>query len=195
LVALRAVHRDKRKNSTTVMSKEHWHVGSRPDYITHLALSRSHAEHRGHVPSRPKHDAHMPKHLQLQPSVIPDLRFEPTYLAKLAAAGPGWKSVVWVTVRDQMISPLLQGTLWCVACRRRSWPLFDIACTGVLHPSLYSLYYGPSPGSGPSLTVYGPRRKAAQQVGFANGPARFSRMRGQGIHQGLDDEKLRVGAS
>jgi len=110
---LHLLYRDKRNNSTTVMSREHWHVGSRPDYITHLALSRSHAEHQGRVPSRPKHDAHMPKHLQ--PSVIPDLRFEPTYLAKLAVAGPGWKSVVWVTVRDQMISPLLQGALWGAA--------------------------------------------------------------------------------
>ena len=71
-----------------------------------------------------------------------------------------------------------------------TWPF-----TGALHPFLYSLYYDPSPGSGLSLTVHGPRRKVAQQAGFANGPARFSRMRGQGIHQGLDDEKLRVGGS
>ena len=46
--------------------------------------------------------------------IIPDLRFEPTYLAKLAAADPGWQSVVWVTMRDQVVSPLLQGVLWCV---------------------------------------------------------------------------------
>jgi hypothetical protein len=98
------------------MSREHWYPGSRSDYITHLALSRSHTEHQGRIPSHPKHDAHMPKNL-VQPSVIPDLRFEPTYLAKLAAAGPGWKSVVLVTVRDQVINPLLQGILWCVACR------------------------------------------------------------------------------
>ncbi len=97
---------------STVMSREHWHAGSRSDYITALALSRSHAERQGRVHSRPRHDVHMPKHLR--PSAIPDLRFEPTYLAKLATAGPGWQSVVWVTVRDQVISPLLQGALWCV---------------------------------------------------------------------------------
>ena len=106
----------RQKNSTALMTREHWHPGSRSDYITHLALSQSHSEHHGRIPSHPKHDVHMPK--RLQPSVIPDLRFEPTYLAKLAAAGPGWRSVVWVTVRDQVINPLLQGALWCVACRR-----------------------------------------------------------------------------
>jgi hypothetical protein len=25
-----------------------------------------------------------------------------------------WASVAWITVRDQVISPLLQGALWCV---------------------------------------------------------------------------------
>jgi Autophagy receptor ATG43 len=101
---------------STIMSREHWHLGSRSDYITSLALSHSHAEHLGrvHSHSRLPHDTrtHMPK--RLQPSAIPDLRFEPTYLAKLSTAGPGWKSVVWVTMRDQVISPLIQGVLWCV---------------------------------------------------------------------------------
>jgi hypothetical protein len=98
------------------MSREHWHLGSRSDYITALALSHSHAEHLGrvHSHSRLPHDAHthMPK--RLPPSAIPDLRFEPTYLAKLSTAGPGWKSVMLVTMRDQVISPLIQGVLWCV---------------------------------------------------------------------------------
>ncbi|KAH9967805.1 hypothetical protein BJV74DRAFT_277221 [Russula compacta] len=93
------------------MSKEHWHTGSRSDYIASLALSRSHAENQGRFYSHPKYDArNMPK--RLRPPAIPDLRFEPTYLAKLAAASPGWQSVVWITVRDQVISPLLQGAIW-----------------------------------------------------------------------------------
>lgn len=25
-----------------------------------------------------------------------------------------WRRVLWVTLRDQVISPLVQGTLWCV---------------------------------------------------------------------------------
>jgi hypothetical protein len=102
--------------TVTVMSREHWHLGTRSDYITALALSRSHVERHDHVysHSRPLRDAHahMPK--RLQPPAIPDLRFEPTYLAKLATAGPGWRSAVWVTVRDQVISPLVQGALWYV---------------------------------------------------------------------------------
>ncbi|KAI0274145.1 hypothetical protein BGY98DRAFT_1099182 [Russula aff. rugulosa BPL654] len=80
--------------------QQHWHEGSRADYITSLALARS-------------TQRHTPKHLQ--PSAIPDLRFEPTYLAKLEAADPGWRSVVWITIRDHAISPLLQGALWGTA--------------------------------------------------------------------------------
>ncbi|KAH9020761.1 hypothetical protein EDB84DRAFT_1514393 [Lactarius hengduanensis] len=92
------------------MSKEH--ARPRSDYITVLALSRSHAENQSGSHPHTKHD--VPQ--RLKPSmVIPDLRFEPTYLAKLATAGPGWQSVVWVTIRDQVISPLLQGVLWGTA--------------------------------------------------------------------------------
>ncbi|KAI9454661.1 hypothetical protein BJY52DRAFT_1283554 [Lactarius psammicola] len=92
------------------MSKEH--TRPRSDYITVLALARSHAENHSGSHPPPKHD--VPK--RLKPSmIIPDLRFEPTYLAKLATAGTGWQSVVWVTIRDQVISPLLQGALWGTA--------------------------------------------------------------------------------
>ena len=101
------------------------HEGSRADYITSLALARSHAEIHGrpfsfhsHPTWNHRHDntrasKDMPKHLQS--SAIPDLRFEPTYLAKLSTAGSDWQSVAWITVRDHAISPLLQGVLWCVA--------------------------------------------------------------------------------
>ena len=91
----------------TVIYKER--TGSRSDYIAALALSRIHAENQSRFHPHPKRDS--PK-----PILIPDLRFEPTYLAKLEVAGPGWQSVVWVTVRDQVINPLIQGALWCVAC-------------------------------------------------------------------------------
>ncbi|KAH8988398.1 hypothetical protein EDB92DRAFT_1872561 [Lactarius akahatsu] len=89
------------------MSTEH--ARPRSDYITVLALARSHAENQSGSHPHTKHDVpQRPKPLM----IIPDLRFEPTYLAKLATAGPGWQSVVWVTIRDQVISPLLQGVLW-----------------------------------------------------------------------------------
>jgi hypothetical protein len=101
--------------------QQHWHEGTRADYITSLALASSHAEGHGRLfPSHSHHHdnthpskQHMPK--RLHPSAIPDLRFEPTYLAKLEAADPGWQSIVWITIRDHAISPLLQGALWCVA--------------------------------------------------------------------------------
>jgi hypothetical protein len=94
----------------TVMSKEY--ASSRSDYITALALSRIRAENLGRLYPHPKPD----KPKRLQPSLIPDLRFEPTYLARLAVAGPDWQSVVWITLQDQVINPLIQGALWCVAC-------------------------------------------------------------------------------
>jgi hypothetical protein len=91
------------------MSKEY--TSSRSDYITALALSRIKAENLIRLYPHPKPDR--PK--RLQPSLIPDLRFEPIYLSRLAVAGHDWQSVVWTTLRDQVISPLIQGALWCVA--------------------------------------------------------------------------------
>lgn len=123
-----------------VMSK--WHEGSRAEYITSLALARSHAESHGRTfpfhshPTRNHHDNahasnHMPK--RLQPSAIPDLRFEPTYLAKLSTAGSDWQSVAWITVRDHAISPLIQGVLWCVA--------FESHPLSPLGPYYFILYF------------------------------------------------------
>lgn len=42
---------------------------------------------------------------------LPDLRFEQSYLASLKDAET-WGRVAWITVRDQVILPLVQGTLW-----------------------------------------------------------------------------------
>ncbi|KXN87777.1 hypothetical protein AN958_08161 [Leucoagaricus sp. SymC.cos] len=75
--------------------------------------------------------------------VIPDLRFEYSYLrsirpyvhverlgggdakeqtsAQHPSTGPKemvrveWRKVIWITTRDQVISPLLQGILWAIA--------------------------------------------------------------------------------
>ncbi|KDQ58799.1 hypothetical protein JAAARDRAFT_34655 [Jaapia argillacea MUCL 33604] len=74
--------------------------------------------------------------------VIPDMRFEQSYLKKIEKfvhveereAGNGkkkeghgesrirdvevrveWNKVIWITTRDQVISPLLQGAIWGVA--------------------------------------------------------------------------------
>ncbi|EFR00681.1 hypothetical protein MGYG_03686 [Nannizzia gypsea CBS 118893] len=45
---------------------------------------------------------------------IPDLRFQQSYLASISKA-TSWQHVAWITLRDQMILPLLQGTLWTLA--------------------------------------------------------------------------------
>ncbi|KAI0063360.1 hypothetical protein BV25DRAFT_1915275 [Artomyces pyxidatus] len=110
------------------MAAEH----SRSDYITTLALSRAHLSH---PLSGARHEPHVHHTPRLPTSVIPDLRFEQTYLKKIKPhvhverKGKGkerehergevisveWKKVVWITARDQVISPLLQGALWGAA--------------------------------------------------------------------------------
>ena len=42
---------------------------------------------------------------------LPDLRFEQSYLASIPA-GASWSRVAYITTRDQVLLPLLQGTLW-----------------------------------------------------------------------------------
>ncbi|KAH6684169.1 hypothetical protein B0J14DRAFT_572290 [Halenospora varia] len=45
---------------------------------------------------------------------LPDLRFEQSYLASIAGADTRWR-VVYITVRDQVMLPLLQGMVWTLA--------------------------------------------------------------------------------
>ncbi|KAL3465801.1 hypothetical protein BJX64DRAFT_251881 [Aspergillus heterothallicus] len=45
---------------------------------------------------------------------LPDLRFEQSYLASIRGADT-WGRVAWITIRDQVILPLAQGTLWTLA--------------------------------------------------------------------------------
>ncbi|KAJ5619005.1 hypothetical protein N7510_002989 [Penicillium lagena] len=45
---------------------------------------------------------------------LPDLRFEQSYLASLKGAET-WGRVGWITVRDQVLLPLIQGTIWTLA--------------------------------------------------------------------------------
>jgi hypothetical protein len=120
------LHRRGLSQLQVVMSmQQHWHEGSRADYISSLALACIQPDGHGRLfpshshPSHHRDNAHPSKHMpkRLQPSAITDLRFEPTYLAKLEAADPGWRSVVWITIRDHAISPLIQGALWCVALK------------------------------------------------------------------------------
>ncbi|GKZ54776.1 hypothetical protein AnigIFM49718_010899 [Aspergillus niger] len=45
---------------------------------------------------------------------LPDLRFEQSYLASLRGADT-WGRVAWITIRDQVLLPLIQGTVWTLA--------------------------------------------------------------------------------
>ncbi|KAH8702503.1 hypothetical protein BGW36DRAFT_459197 [Talaromyces proteolyticus] len=54
----------------------------------------------------------VPRRANLPP--LPDLRFEQSYLASIKNA-ESWKQVTWITVRDQVLFPLIQGTVWTLA--------------------------------------------------------------------------------
>ncbi|KAL5342958.1 hypothetical protein BJX70DRAFT_394395 [Aspergillus crustosus] len=45
---------------------------------------------------------------------LPDLRFEQSYLASIRGADT-FGRVAWITIRDQVLLPLIQGTLWTLA--------------------------------------------------------------------------------
>ncbi|KAL9100454.1 MAG: hypothetical protein Q9163_004178 [Psora crenata] len=53
-----------------------------------------------------------PRRSHLPP--LPDLRFEQSYLASIRNAESYW-GVAWITWRDQVMLPLIQGTLWTLA--------------------------------------------------------------------------------
>lgn len=53
------------------------------------------------APRRPQH--HLPP--------LPDLRFEQSYLKSIEKCNSSW-GVAYITLRDQVLLPLLQGTLW-----------------------------------------------------------------------------------
>ncbi|CAO1603945.1 hypothetical protein XANCAGTX0491_007519 [Xanthoria calcicola] len=50
-----------------------------------------------------------PRRANLPP--LPDMRFEQSYLASLQGAESYW-TIAWITGRDHVILPLVQGTLW-----------------------------------------------------------------------------------
>ncbi|KAK3117862.1 hypothetical protein LTR53_000412 [Teratosphaeriaceae sp. CCFEE 6253] len=50
-----------------------------------------------------------PRGPQMPP--LPDLRFEQSYLASIKEA-KGWQGVAFITLRDQLMMPLVQGMAW-----------------------------------------------------------------------------------
>ena len=125
--------------STYAMSS---HEFSRSDYITALALQEQ-ARLQRTQPSSSRHRHNSPSHHTAPVTLpIPDLRFEQTYLKRVGPyvhlkrkeKGTGkdkddefedgaetqevvtieWGRIIWITTRDQVISPLIQGALWSV---------------------------------------------------------------------------------
>lgn len=73
---------------------------------------------------------------------LPDLRFEQSYLASLNGADT-WGRVAWITVRDQMLLPLIQGTLWTLALAGwRSWNRNASVSGATLGSRLRRWWYG-----------------------------------------------------
>lgn len=98
-----------------------------PSLLAHSSSSVDHAE----AVVRPRSGSASFKHIP----AIPDLRFEQSYLKSIApyittrrvpsgeeeeegleVVGVEWRKVLWITTRDQLISPLLQGAIWYVIC-------------------------------------------------------------------------------
>ncbi|KAK5134522.1 hypothetical protein LTR08_006439 [Meristemomyces frigidus] len=61
-----------------------------------------------------------PRGPQMPP--LPDLRFEQSYLASIKDA-KGWQGVAYITVRDQLFMPLLQGMVWSLMVA--GWHFFN----------------------------------------------------------------------
>ncbi|KAG5360739.1 hypothetical protein CJU89_3826 [Yarrowia sp. B02] len=59
-------------------------------------------------------EAHVVKPVKPAPQVRPppDLRFEESYLRAISAADGKWWKIAYITVRDQVFMPLIQGTIW-----------------------------------------------------------------------------------
>ncbi|CCU82538.1 DUF1770 domain-containing protein [Blumeria hordei DH14] len=81
---------------------------SYPARLTHLKYTSTKIDKEPftlHPHSRSRRDSFGP---------LPDLRFEQSYLASLAGADSGWQIAI-ITLRDQVLLPLLQGTIWSLA--------------------------------------------------------------------------------
>ncbi|QIW96369.1 hypothetical protein AMS68_001887 [Peltaster fructicola] len=57
---------------------------------------------------------------------LPDLRFEQSYLASIKEA-KGWQGVALITIRDQVMMPLIQGLAWTLIVA--GWKTFNASST------------------------------------------------------------------
>ncbi|KAF2719680.1 DUF1770-domain-containing protein [Polychaeton citri CBS 116435] len=100
------------------------HPSPEHDINPSTAASKKHPVHLDHSPTASEIDATsdvdedeipisilrpQPRKSQLPP--LPDLRFEQSYLASIKDTKSGW-GVAYITVRDQVMMPLIQGMVW-----------------------------------------------------------------------------------
>lgn len=138
------------------------HEYSRSSYITALALQEQARHEQSHPSSSHHRHGSSSRHTSPMALPIPDLRFEYTYLKRVrpyvhvqrktedkntdkegeevAEDTEGeevvtveWGKVIWITTRDQVISPLLQGALWYVLFVEL-FHIYSFPCSPLLRP-------------------------------------------------------------
>ncbi|EMC92083.1 hypothetical protein BAUCODRAFT_151535 [Baudoinia panamericana UAMH 10762] len=68
-----------------------------------------------------------PRRPQMPP--LPDLRFEQSYLASIKDA-KGWQGVAIITIRDQILMPLVQGLAWTLVVSGWRYVNRDVKLSG-----------------------------------------------------------------
>lgn len=83
---------------------------------------------------------HRPRPAHAYP--LPDLRFEQSYLKSIEKADT-WSKVIWVTVRDQMMMPFIQGLIYNIGlCGWQSWNKSAKMSGGSLGARVRRWWYG-----------------------------------------------------
>ncbi|KAL3476132.1 DUF1770-domain-containing protein [Aspergillus californicus] len=97
---------------------------------------------------------------------LPDLRFEQSYLASIRGAET-WGRVAWITTRDQILLPLVQGTLWTLALSGwRFWNRNASLGGQTLGSRVRRWWYGVNNWKLPPLVSRDPKATAAQVEDF-----------------------------
>ncbi|KAL2825612.1 hypothetical protein BDW59DRAFT_71503 [Aspergillus cavernicola] len=97
---------------------------------------------------------------------LPDLRFEQSYLASLRGADT-WGRVAWITIRDQVLLPLVQGTLWTLALSGwRYWNRTASLSGQTLGSKVRRWWYGVNNWRLPPLMPRNSKATGAQVEGF-----------------------------
>ncbi|KAJ5908527.1 hypothetical protein N7495_001209 [Penicillium taxi] len=99
---------------------------------------------------------------------LPDLRFEQSYLHSLRDAD-SWGRVTWITVRDQVLLPLIQGTVWTLALSGWRFWNRNASLSGVtLGSKIRRWWYGVNNWKLPK--AWSKDKKLAQQVEDVSNP-------------------------